>query len=381
MKICHICLCGYFSENYGYQDNLMVEENLKSGHDVSVISSQYQWGEGGEVNKVSSGKYEYNNALQIYRIPFFMDGFSFLNNKIRKYTNLYDTLIKIQPDIIFVHGFQFVDIKEIIKYKKHNVNVKLYGDNHASYHNSSQNFFSKYLLHRTIYKYFIKKYEDYFEKIFNVTIDCEKFFKESYNVTHNLHYLPLCGKRIDSFEIMIYREEIRNSLGMKAEDIVYIHAGKLENDKKTIETMKTFEKYNIKGKLIIVGSVKKDIKNQFEEILKNSQNIIYIGWVTSDSLIKYLCASDIFVQLGSQSILFQQGISCSNMVIFDDNINTEYLVSNNNGLTVSNMNQFGEIITKINNNEIDIEEYKKNSYEFAEHILNYESQSKEYIEV
>ncbi len=380
MKICHICLCGYFSENYGYQDNLMVEENLKSGHDVSVITSQFKWGEKGKVIKENKSIRYYDDGLVIYRIPFIFKKLHLINNKIRKYKNLFKTLNIIQPDIIFVHGLQFVDLQQVIKYKKKNRNVKLYGDNHASYHNSSQNFISKYLLHNTIYRYYIKKYQNYFKKIFNVTFDCEKYFIESYKVTENLHYLPLCGKKVHHLDIENNRKKIRKELNIDDSTIVYIHAGKLEQDKKTIETMKIFEKYNNNNKMIIVGSVKENIRSEFETIINKSKNIIYIGWVTSDDLIKYLCASDIFVQLGSQSILFQQAISCSNMVILDKNINTEYLVSNNNGLTISNTNQFGEIISKIETSKINIDFYKKNSLEFALNELNYESQSKEYIE-
>lgn len=381
MKICHVCLCGYFSEGFGYQDNLMVEENIKNGNEVSVIASQYQMEENGSISKEEKGIYKYKRGLTLYRIPFVFDGLSVLNNKIRKYKGLYKILVEINPDIIFVHGLQFVDIKEVVKYKKRHKNINVYADNHASIHNSAKNLFSKYILHRLIYKHFIQQSKDSFIKIFNVTYDCETFIKENYKIHEKLHLLPLCGKFIDNSKIKEIRKEIRNKHNIDENQNLYIHAGKLDKAKKTIETMKMFNEENENSILFIVGSVSSEIEKEFHEILLTSNNIKYLGWKSSEELINYLCATDIFIQIGSQSILFQQAISCENMIILDKNINTDFLVSNNNGITIKNVEELRVIFKEINENKIGIEEYKKNSYEFAKTRLNYKSQSKEYLEV
>lgn len=56
MNICHVCLCGYFNEGFGYQDNFMVEENVLSGHNVTIIASQYQMENNGEVVKTNKNE-------------------------------------------------------------------------------------------------------------------------------------------------------------------------------------------------------------------------------------------------------------------------------------------------------------------------------------
>lgn len=230
MKICHICLCGYFNEGFGYQDNFMVEENVKDRHEVTIIASEYQMKLNGKVEYEEVKEKIVTEGAKIYRIPFKYKN-DLINNKLRIYKGLYRKLEAIKPEIIFVHGIQFVDLKEIVKYKKTYPKVKVYADNHASFHNSANGFISRNIQHKMIYKYYIKKSEKYIEKFFNVTYDCEKLMKKLYKVNNNLEYLPLCGKYIEDNEYEYNRNEIRNSLGIKQTDRLYIHAGKLDKKK------------------------------------------------------------------------------------------------------------------------------------------------------
>lgn len=376
MNICHICLCGYFNEGFGYQDNFMVEENVLSGHNVTIVASQYQMENNGEVVKTNKNEKKVKEGAYIYRIPFKFRN-SIINNKLRIYNNLYETLEKIKPEIIFLHGLQFLSLREVIKYKKNYPSVMLYADNHSSFHNSANNIFSNYILHKTIYRINIKNSEKYIEKFFNVTFDCEKFFIQQYGVHKKLEFLPLCGQYIKDSKYYKYRDEKREELNIEPDEKLFIHAGKLEKEKKTIETLKTFvDRDSI---LIIIGSVNKNIEKDFFSIVKNNKNIIYLGWKSSEELIKYLCASDVFIQIGSQSILFQQAISCRNMVILDKNINTEFLVSWKNGILVESQKELNNVLNNIEDNNISVDEMKERSNSFAHKELNYLSQSKQYI--
>ena len=63
---------------------------------------------------------------------------------------MYETIERINPDVLFVHGVQFLDLTEVVKYKKRNDYVKMYVDNHADFSNSATNFLSRYILHGVI---------------------------------------------------------------------------------------------------------------------------------------------------------------------------------------------------------------------------------------
>ena len=41
MKIVHVCLSGIFNDEWGYQENILSYYNLKSGHDVTVVASNF----------------------------------------------------------------------------------------------------------------------------------------------------------------------------------------------------------------------------------------------------------------------------------------------------------------------------------------------------
>ncbi|WP_416201291.1 MAG: hypothetical protein ACFWUD_03875 [Thermocaproicibacter melissae] len=65
MKIVHLCLCGPFNDNWGYQDNIIPKHNKKDGHDVTVITSVFinsTKQEGYE--KVEPGEYYLDNELK-----------------------------------------------------------------------------------------------------------------------------------------------------------------------------------------------------------------------------------------------------------------------------------------------------------------------------
>lgn len=51
MRIVHLDLAGFYTENTLYQTNQLARFNLRDGHEVTVISTAYRW-EGAEIVKV-----------------------------------------------------------------------------------------------------------------------------------------------------------------------------------------------------------------------------------------------------------------------------------------------------------------------------------------
>ena len=42
MRIAHICLASYFTENMTYQDNQLTNQNVLDGHDVQIGKTEQQ---------------------------------------------------------------------------------------------------------------------------------------------------------------------------------------------------------------------------------------------------------------------------------------------------------------------------------------------------
>lgn len=109
MKIVHLCLASFYPDGYSYQENLLPKFHKELGLDVEVIASTQSFDKDGRIcylNKTGSYINEY--GIKVTRLPYFFKGK--ICRKIRKYKGVFDSLQRAFPDIIFIHGIQFVDI-------------------------------------------------------------------------------------------------------------------------------------------------------------------------------------------------------------------------------------------------------------------------------
>ena len=162
MKITHLCLCGPFTDKALYQENLLTKYHKKLGHDVSIITSQYTWNNKGEIVKEESKTYYNEHGIKVIRLP--SEEIPFLNFKL--YKNLYKSIENEKPDILFMHGIQFLNLKQVIKYVKKHTNVRLFVDNHADVINSARNWLSRNIQHKIIWKHYAKIIEPYTTKFY-----------------------------------------------------------------------------------------------------------------------------------------------------------------------------------------------------------------------
>lgn len=320
MKIIHLCLSGPYTENLGYQENLIAKYNKKDGNDVTIIASRLRWNtNSGKVELVEPTEYINSNGVKVIRIDYKYKLFLTLNRKIRIYKNLYKIIKKENPDLIFMHGIQSFDMLNIVKYIKKN-NCKLVADTHATYENSASNFLSKKILHGFFYKNIIKKSLQYIEKIFPIAPATKKFAIDIYGIPNNKFadnlFLGADTDKINFENQGLIRKEIRDELKLLESDFVLITGGKMNGDK-NIETLLNVFK-NIDDdeiKLIVFGVFTKDIKNKIMKLINENDNIKFIGWLNSEDIYNYYLASDLAVFPGSKSALWEQAIVCGLPII------------------------------------------------------------------
>ena len=100
-----------------------------------------------------------------------------------------------------------------------------------------------------------------------------------------MEFLQLGGEEISNELYIEYRNEIRNKLNLKNDDIMLFHSGKLLKNKNTSWLVSSLEKLkNKKLKLVIAGSIP-DENKELKNIIENRENITYVGWV--DGNYKY----------------------------------------------------------------------------------------------
>lgn len=312
MKIVNVCLTGPFTENMTYQENLLTNQMKNDGHEVIVIAGCYKYHNNKIIETPQEDTILPNKIRLIRRKDVNIFG-QFFSRKIRAIKGLQQLLQKINPDIIFHHGVQTYEMLTIAKYKKSNPNIKFYVDSHSDFHNSANNFLSKNILHKIFYKSVIRKALPYVDKVFYISYESMEFLKEMYNIPSKImEYYPLGGIVLEDSARLEKRKRIREELEFNNNDILIIHSGKMNRQKRTIELIKAFN--NVKDcnlHLILIGSLDDDINDSVMELISLDDRIKFLGWKNGNELLDYLCASDLYLQPGTQSATMQNA-ACTN---------------------------------------------------------------------
>lgn len=326
MKITHLCLCGPVTDNLSYQDNLLTKYHKKLGYEVSIITSHFVWNNKGKIEIDKRNIYYNENNIKIIRIKSKYN--TTIESKIKRYENFYNILEQENPDILFIHGVQFYDIRCVVKYLKRNPRVKVYVDNHADFSNSAQNWVSKNVLHKVIWRRCAQLIEPYVIKFYGVLPARVDFLIDIYKIPKNKVELLVMGvddeevSKINSKEII---RETRINEGIDTSDFLIVTGGKIDSFKKqTLLLMQAVKEIkNKKVKLIVFGSVADELKEEFYNLIDD--RVKYVGWISNNEAYKYFIASDLIVFPGRHSVFWEQAVGCGIPCIFKRWNGTEHI--------------------------------------------------------
>lgn len=317
MKILHCCLAGPVTDNWTYQDNLLPKYHKKLGCDVAVITSKYIYDTNGKVTIDKRDIYENENEIKTIRLKTKNE--ASINAKFKRFVGLYKAIEDEKPDIIFVHGIQYLDIKTIVEYIKNNTEVKVYIDNHADFSNSASNWISKNILHKIIWKRNAKRIEPYAQKFYGVSPARVDFLKDVYKLPESKVELLVMGA--DDEKVCEAKEHhvtdgIRNKYGIKENDFLVMTGGKIDaNKKQMLLLMKAIDSIpDLNLKLIVFGSVASDLKEKIADL--STEKVKYIGWVNPQDVYKYFYAADLIVFPGLHSVFWEQAVGLGKPCVF-----------------------------------------------------------------
>lgn len=308
MKVLHLCLCSFFPDNYSYQENLLPKFHNKMGFETEVIASLQTFDENGHVTYYEKAK-KYRNEYDIpvtrldYKEP------AKLFKIFKKYIGFKDALEKAAPDVIFMHGCQFLDIKIVANYMKKHPEVKLFVDNHADFSNSATNFVSKNILHKMIWKRCAQLINPYTQKFYGVLPARVDFLVNVYGLPKEKVELLVMGSDDDKIieaDKPEVKKAIREKYNIADDDFLIMTGGKIDLYKtQTLLLMEAVNKLdNPKVKLIVFGSVVPELKDKINELC--SDKVQYIGWVKSEDSYQYFSACDLTVFPGRHSVFWEQ---------------------------------------------------------------------------
>lgn len=372
MKILHLMLSNFYIDKANYQENALTRQNKKDGHDVKIIASTEVFVKNNQLGLISPCSYINEDGIPVERIPYVNLLSKFISKKVRAYPRLYDLISDFSPDIIFFHGAAAYALLTVAKYKKNNPQVKFYVDSHEDFHNSGRNFLSKNILHRIFYKHILIKSLPYIDKLFHITYESKIYLNEIYNISNKyLYFLPLGGFIPGNEERESVRKKIRTELGISDGQIILIHSGKLDAKKRTEEIIDAF--VGVKDNnlcLLIIGSLDSNLTQKIESAIKSDPRIKYMGWLDSSLLQDYLCAGDLYVQLGSQSVTMQNALCCGCAAAIYPYESHKYLLKDT-VFYVKDSKELSDLLKLIISDKSVLEKKRKESFNLAKDILDY----------
>lgn len=308
MKVVHLCGASFFPDNYAYQENLLPKYHGMMGHDVEVIASLVNFDSNGKCYCDKAARtYANEYGIKVVRLKYICNNPVF--RKLRVYRGMKRALEAAAPDILFIHGIQFLSVFTVIRYLKAHPKVVVYADNHADFSNSATNVISRYILHGLLWKACAQALEPYVKMFWGVLPARVEFLVNQYGLPKEKTGLLIMGADDDAITRVPMpetRNEIRRRHGVGDDEMLVITGGKIDLFK--TQTLLLCEAVHQladrKIKLIVFGSVVAELKEALSAHVGGA--VAYIGWLGAQEIYQYLMASDLAVFPGRHSVLWEQ---------------------------------------------------------------------------
>lgn len=372
MKILHACLSSFFIDDRSYQENELVRENAKQGHDVLVLASTHIHDETGKRAYCEPGEYQTAEGTRVIRLPYHPRIPKRLAPSLRYYRGVYKIIEDFQPDVILFHGICAGEIATFARYHRNNPDVVLYADTHTDFINSARGFVSKWGLHYLFYRPVILRALPEIKKVLSITQMTTDFAHDFYGIPkQKIEFFPLGGHPLADKTYTQKRDTARKALGIGEKQIVFIQSGKQNASKKLLVSLKAFlETADPSFRFLIVGIIMDDIRQEAEALIASDTRIDHLGWKSPQELEDLLCASDVYLQPGSQSSTMQTAVCCRCAVILEDLVSLRSYVDGN-GWMLGDPSELLPVLKSISDDTAELRAKQDRSTQLAVEVLDY----------
>lgn len=372
MKIVHLCLSCFYIDDYAYQENELVAQNVLDGHDVLVVASTETYGPDKRLAYLAPSEYMGGDGARVIRLPYRKWLPHRLMRKVRAHPGVFDLLERERPDVVLFHGLCGWELLSAARYKIAHPEVRFYVDSHEDQNNSARTFVSNALLHRSFYRPIIRKCLGAIDKVLCISVDTMNFVKDMYDVPQAcLEFYPLGGRVFEEEEYRATRHATRAEYGVGDTEVLFVQSGKMDGSKKVLESLRAFAGVDdARFRFILVGHLQDDIASEAEALMNRDPRVRFVGWKTPDELRRILCAADVYVQPGTQSATMQMSICCRCTVILDDVASHKPFVAEN-GWLVGGEFSLDQAFNFVTQSKDRLSQMSENSREIAARLLDY----------
>lgn len=370
MRIVHLCLSNFFIDAVGYQENELVRHHVMAGHDVLVIASTETHSAQGKLSYTKPADYIGAEGARVIRIPYRSFIPEIVMRKLRMHAGLRTLLDNFNPSVILFHGTSGWELLTTALYVKENPNVTFYVDSHADQYNSARNWLSREILHNQYYGRILRKVLREVNKILCVNLESMDYAESTYRIPRKkLEFYPLGGRPVPDNEYWKKRSVTRAAYMVHDDQILFVQSGKQTHRKKTLNSISAISSCGQGNmRLLIAGSIDSSIEKEVIAGIEADARIDFVGWQSFEELTDILCAADIYLQPGTQSVTMQHSLCCRCAVILDD-VPSHRMYVDQNGWLIGRDGTLTEIINHVRH--ADLEEMKNASFKFAQDHLDY----------
>lgn len=307
-KILNICVNGIYTDGFTYHENLLPKYHKRLGYDVYILASEYEFDKEGGVRKADKDLYIDKNGIKIRRLKIIGD--KKITYRFKRFRDFYSAINDIAPDIIFCHLFQFLDVREVIRYKRKNQTVKLYFDSHADKVNSAHGILSRVFLHKLIWRHYAIRAYKIAEKFYGVSPARVEFLHTMYGLPEEKTKLLVMGaddEMITLSETEENRKATRSKYHISEQDFLIVTGGKIDITKKQVlNLMRVVSNHMLedKVKLIVFGSVSDELIEEVKAAV--SDKVRYIGWIDEKAAYDLFAISQLAVFPSTHSVYWEQ---------------------------------------------------------------------------
>lgn len=378
MLIAHICLANFFIDDRSYQENELVKQHIKDGHEVIVIASTHNHDENGKTVYVEPDDYVGAEGARIIRLPYRFAFLShFIASKLRIHKGVYDLLVSLNPDAILFHGTTGWEMQSVARYKKDFPKVITYMDAHEYWGNSAKGFISREILHKRYYGPILRNSHKAFSKILCISTEVIDFVNEVYGIPKDkLEFYPLGGRPVSPGEYKKLRETSRQTLKIEEQQTLFVQSGKITRKKKLIESLAAFSKVtNPDFRFLIIGVLDDAIEAEVMALINADKRVQFLGWKSADEMNSILAAADVYLQPGTQSVTMQNSL-CAHCAVILDDVKAHSKYMNENGWLINKSQSLENILKEVSAKRDELERMQENSFAIAKSILDYKKLAK-----
>ena len=319
------------------------------------------------------------SGVKLVRMPFVKLLNKCFTEKMRLIKGVYEELNKESPDFIFLHDFSTASVRQIRKYIMKNPQVTMVADCHTAFTNSGKSLVSLRILHGIIYKRFGHMILDYAKRIYYVGPETKRFLTQIYKFPESkLAYLPLGGNILSDNEYNRIRRKVRNEYDINEDEIVFLHSGKLDEAKKTVDIIRCFKNRKNKqsnAELYIIGDTEnKERKKEIVELSSDDNKIHMLGWKSGHDLYEFLWSSDVYLQPGTPSATLQLA-ACNRCAVVVNDYECYQNLFDSKETRVTSLEELQNAIDSFSESKERVETVKQYCYKIATQYLDYEKQS------